>query len=277
MESSPIAPVALEGWFVLHQFFKVDRLPAEPPELDERRARAGVVQELFSGWEDLGDDGWSGLYRVVGGGTDYMAIHFRSSLQGLGQVERTLRAHPGGQDLDLTNDYVSVVELGLYHLTVGLLEKAREQGVVVPSAEWTAMLEEALEEQRSARYVQGRLYPRPSPDMPFACFYPMDKRRNVGQNWYSLPVEERARLMADHGRTGRAYAGRVSQVISGSVGLDDWEWSVTLFAADPLVFKALVTEMRYDEVSAVYAEFGSFWVGHRIDVGHIADELSGAP
>jgi chlorite dismutase len=111
--------------------------------------------------------------------------------------------------------------------------------------------------------------------MPYLCFYPMDKRRNVGQNWYTLPLHERARLMAEHGGTGRRYAGRVSQIISGSVGFDDWEWAVTLFAKDPLDFKALVTEMRYDEVTSVYGEFGTFRVAHRIPTDAIAREIAG--
>jgi chlorite dismutase len=97
--------------------------------------------------------------------------------------------------------------------------------------------------------------------MPYVCFYPMSKRRASGQNWYALPLEERSRLMMAHGMTGRGYAGRVVQVISGAIGLDAWEWGVTLFAADPLAFKKIVTDMRFDEVSAQYAEFGEFYVG----------------
>ena len=99
--------------------------------------------------------------------------------------------------------------------------------------------------------------------MPYVCFYPMSKRRAVGQNWYALTLEERSRLMMAHGATGRGYAGRVSQVISGAIGLDAWEWGVTLFAGDPLSFKKIVTDMRFDEVSAEYAEFGEFHVGKR--------------
>jgi chlorite dismutase len=133
----------------------------------------------------------------------------------------------------------------------------------------------ALAEEAGKRYVQGRLHPTQPDDMPYVCFYPMDKRRNVGQNWYSLPISDRASLMVEHGNTGRRYAGRISQIISGSVGMDDWEWGVTLFAVDPLDLKALVTEMRYDEVSALYAEFGSFWVGHRIPVELVVEELAG--
>jgi chlorite dismutase len=89
----------------------------------------------------------------------------------------------------------------------------------------------------------------------------MSKRRQAGQNWYTLSLEERSRLMQSHGMTGRRYAGRVQQVITGAIGLDAWEWGVTLFAKDPLDFKKLVTDMRFDEVSAKYAEFGEFFVG----------------
>src|SRR5437764_15169503 len=97
--------------------------------------------------------------------------------------------------------------------------------------------------------------------MPYVCFYPMSKRRDALQNWYTLTLDERSRLMQSHGSTGRRYAGKVQQVITGAIGLDAWEWGVTLFAKDPLDFKKLVTDMRFDEVSAKYAEFGDFYVG----------------
>jgi len=276
MEHPTLAPLQIEGWYALHQFFQLDRLPDDGEELEARRARARDVQAVFEGWADLGDEGWSGLYRLVGGGTDYMAIHFRSSLDELGHVERTLRSHPSCGDLHVSSDYLSVVELGLYQLTAALAEKAAGGGIALRSDEWNAMVEAALEEQRAAKYAQRRLYPRQPEDMPYACFYPMDKRRTGEENWYALPLADRARLMQEHGKTGRTYAGKVSQVILGSAGLDDWEWAVTLFAGDPLQFKAIVTDMRYDEVSAVYAEFGSFLVGRRVAADAIAEELAGA-
>ena len=103
--------------------------------------------------------------------------------------------------------------------------------------------------------------------MPYVCFYPMSKRRAPDQNWYSLTLEERSRLMYSHGLIGRRYAGRVMQIITGAVGFDAWEWGVTLFAKDPLDFKKLVTEMRFDETSARYADFGQFYVGRRVEAG----------
>jgi chlorite dismutase len=271
--TSPLSPLVLDGWFVLHQFFRISRVVDE--EARDRAERAAGLADLLASWEDLGEGGWSGLYRMVGGESDLMAVHFRSTLDALGEAERSLRRADRGADLILTGDYLSVVEMGLYAVTAALLEQAREEGVEPRSEAWDEMVAQAMEQQRSSGYVRRRLQPRQPDDMPYICFYPMDKRRKPGQNWYVQPLEERARMMEEHGRTGRAWAGRISQIISGSIGFDDWEWAVTLFAADPLEFKALVTEMRYDEVSSVYADFGPFLVGRRLPTGSIAGELAG--
>lgn len=273
-----LAPLVLDGWFVLHQFFRLD--PASfaesgAPDATELAAEANALAGILTMWDDLGDRGWSGLYRIVGGGTDYMIVHFRDSLMALGEAERDLARTPFLRHFEPTGDYVSVVELGLYGLTDTLLREAAAAGIAPGSEEWQAVVEKHLAEEREKRYVQARLRPTQPEEMPYVCFYPMDKRRNVGQNWYMLPLAERASLMVEHGNTGRRYAGRISQIISGSVGMDDWEWAVTLFALDPLDLKALVTEMRYDEVSAIYAEFGSFWIGYRVPAERIARELVG--
>ena len=274
-----LAPYVLDGWYVLHQFFRVE--PIAPRAFEDDGAAGGFqsrvedLARLLRSREDLGSEGWSGVYRIVGGGADILLLHFRSSLEALGQVEREIRRSPLAEELVPTADYVSVVELGLYSLTNALLKEAQESGVDTGSESWQAMVDEALAEEAAKKYVQARLHPTQPDEMPYVCFYPMDKRRKVGQNWYSLPMAARAGLMVEHGNTGRRYAGRISQIISGSVGLDDWEWGVTLFAVSPLDLKGLVTEMRYDEVSALYAEFGSFWVGHRIPGDRIVEELSG--
>jgi peroxiredoxin len=107
------------------------------------------------------------------------------------------------------------------------------------------------------------------------CFYPMNKYRGEAKNWYSESIGSRQRMMRDHGMIGRHYAGRVTQIISGSIGFDDWEWGVDLFADDPLVFKKLVYEMRFDEASAVYGLFGSFFVGLRFPVNQLQVFLGG--
>ncbi|MEY2450587.1 MAG: hydrogen peroxide-dependent heme synthase [Acidimicrobiaceae bacterium] len=109
---------------------------------------------------------------------------------------------------------------------------------------------------------QARQYPQLPPEGKRAwCFYPMSKRRNVEQNWYALPYDEREQLMRGHGATGRTFAGRILQLITGSTGLDDYEWGVTLFGEHPDDLKDVVYTMRYDEASAIYAEFGPFYTG----------------
>ncbi len=278
-----LPPLVLDGWFMLHQFFRV--APGARHEDDGVAggfaARAAALEELLAPWAPPGDaagapeGGWSACYRVVGGEADLLVLHLRPTLGALSEAERDLALCPASIDLVPAGDYLSVVELGLYHVTAELHRRAREEGVAPGSPGWNALAAEALEAEREKRYVQARLAPVQPDAMPWLCFYPMDKRRRVGQNWYTLPLEERAALMAEHGNTGRRYAGRVSQIISGSVGFDDWEWAVTLFAADPLEFKALVTEMRYDEVTSEYGEFGEFRVGLRLRPDRVAEELTG--
>jgi chlorite dismutase len=190
-----------------------------------------------------------------------MAIHFRESLDALGEVQRAL----AGSDLELTYSFLSVTEAGLYHITAELARAAVARGGAVGDAEYATALAARAEAERESAHVTRRLYPDLPAQMPYVCFYPMSKRRDPGQNWYTLSLDERSRLMQAHGITGRRYAGKVQQVISGAIGLDAWEWGVTLFARDPLDFKKLVTDMRFDEVSAKYAEFGDFYVGRLID------------
>jgi chlorite dismutase len=119
--------------------------------------------------------------------------------------------------------------------------------------------------------------PRLWPEIPgakYLCFYPMDRRRGESKNWYQAPMGDRQRLMREHGLVGRRYAGEVRQIITGSIGFDDWEWGVDLFAEDPLVFKKLIYEMRFDEVSAVYALFGAFYVGLRLTAADLNGMLA---
>ncbi len=275
MPETRLAPLTLEGWYVLHQGYRVSRPLLKDLSPRERGEVGRELVELLAGWADLGEEGWSGAYRMVGGGLDLMLVHFRPSLDALADCERSIAASAFGDFAYRETDYVSVVELGLYRLTAETVAELREQGVDPRSEEGRERLMAAAAEHRELSYVQDRLHPRQPADMPHLCFYPMDKRRSADDNWYRLSLEERNELMIDHGEIGRRYAGRVSQVISGSVGFDDWEWAVTLFAGDPLAFKELVTEMRYDEVSARYAEFGPFYVGRRLAPDELEREIAG--
>jgi chlorite dismutase len=168
-----------------------------------------------------------------------------------------------------TYSYLSVIELGTYELKTHATALLERRGLA-PGAEG---FETAVGEEMR-RMAAPRLYPRVPPGR-YVCFYPMSKRRGEHVNWYDLPPAERAAFMRGHGEIGRRYAGQVTQVISGSVGLDDWEWGVTLFADDPLVFKKLVYEMRFDPASSRFALFGPFYVGIRFAAAALGEVLSG--
>ena len=146
----------------------------------------------------------------------------------------------------------------MYEMTAKIHEQLTAQGLEHGSDEYRAAQKEAMQAQQGR--VSSRLFTA-FPPRRYVCFYPMDKRRGEIKNWYSAPFEKRAAMMREHGHIGRLYAGEVTQIISGSIGFDDWEWGVDLFADDPVVFKRLIYEMRFDEASADYGEFGPFYTG----------------
>ena len=159
-------------------------------------------------------------------------------------------------------------ELGIMALgpDVARLQAFQHELVAAPlSLEWSYVsLTERSEYTDDEERARARLYPK-LPRKRAICFYPMSKRRAPDANWYELPFDQRKQLMGGHARVGRAYAGRVLQLITGSTGLDDWEWGVTLLADDPAALKEIVYDMRFDEVSARYAEFGPFVTGLLLD------------
>jgi chlorite dismutase len=265
------APNTLEGYCVLHQFFRLRR-----PQWNtlEASRRAGIIEkaaDTFAAMERRAD-GQSAIFSQLGHKGDLIAIHLRRGLDELNSAQLEVGRLALSEFLESTTSYVSVVEIGLYEATVKLHEELAARGVKPHSPEWIKAVGDDLEEQRHK--LGTRLWPT-VPDRRYVCFYPMNKRRTGSDNWYSLPIEERQLLMRDHGLIGRRYAGQVTQVISGSIGFDDWEWGVDLFADDPLVFKKLVYEMRFDESSARYAEFGSFYIGIRLTPGELGRVLAG--
>ena len=223
---------------------------------DARRALVADGDRMLAGLRSPASGGWTRAWRLVGGGADLMLTHFRPSLDDLAAAQLRVRRSALGPHLRLTWDYTSVTEAGLYGATSKAAKEA-EPG----SPEYEALLAQMMEAERASDHIRTRLYPEVPEGMRYVSFYPMTKRRVHPDNWYTLPVAERNRLMREHGMSGRRYAGRIFQVITGSVGFDDWEWGVTLFARDPLEFKKIVTDMRYDEASARYGEFGEFFVG----------------
>jgi peroxiredoxin len=255
-ENLPPVPLTIEGASLLHQMFRV-RWPAwRTVAAAERQGMVSEAAAFLSTIEGAG----SAVFSMLGHKGDLMLIHFRPGFDELGEVELCLARLRLWDYLEQTTSYLSVVELGLYESTAKVYSTLAERGIAPHSPEWNAEIEDTLARQRQA------MHPRLFPEMPahkYLCFYPMDRRRGEHQNWYLLPMAERQRQMQEHGAVGRRYAGTVKQVISGSIGFDDWEWGVDLFADDPLVFKRLIYEMRFDEVSAVYALFGSFYIGRR--------------
>jgi len=268
---APPVPMTLDGASILHQMFRVrwqewKRLSG--PEQDELADEAApVLQEA-----ENDPEGGSALFSQLGHKGDLMLVHFRKSFEALSEVELRLARLGLSNYLEPAGSYVSVVELGLYESSVQLFNALLEKGVEPGSPEWIAAEEEKAREQAEA--MAPRLWPRVPPHR-YLCFYPMDKKRGEQKNWYTLPIAERRRMMRDHGLIGRKYAGKVKQIISGSIGFDDWEWGVDLFADDPLVFKKLIYEMRFDEASADYALFGSFYISLRFSAQDLGKYLRG--
>jgi chlorite dismutase len=243
-------PETIEGWYALHQIFRTK----SPDEAHAKLAAVGAG-------DAPSNRGWSRWVRLIGSPADLMLIHFRPTLDDIASAQDASRHWVDSLSLELVYSFLSVTEAGLYHLTAQLAATAESRGGKVGDDAYRTEMSEKVRAELESEHIKRRLYPIPSPDMPYVCFYPMSKRRDPGQNWYSLPLDERSRLMYAHGMTGRKYAGRIQQIITGAIGFDAWEWGVTLFARDPLDFKRIVTEMRFDEVSAKYAEFGDFYVG----------------
>ena len=259
----PAVPLTLEGLSVLHQMFRF-RWP-EWRKLSSARQQE-IAREAVAVLSPAEEAGQSAAYSMLGHKGDLMLVHFRDSFDELNAAELQLNRTALQEYLEPVHSYLSVIELGLYDSSVKLFRQLTERGVLPLSEEWNREIEETMERQRQA--MHPRLYPK-IPDSRYLCFYPMDRKRGEEKNWYMLPIEERQRQMEEHGMVGRRYAGRVQQIITGSVGFDDWEWGVDLFAPEPMVFKKLIYEMRFDQVSAEYAAFGQFFIGLRCPLAEL--------
>jgi chlorite dismutase len=265
---NPFVPETLEGWIVLHLMYRIDwgRLREAYPG-DRQQMADDVVKALAV----EPSDGASTLVQLVGKG-DLMVILFRTSFDELGRAQLAFSNTKLYPYLVPTTSYVSVVELGMYEMTAKIHRQLTEKGLLPDSDEYQQGFDEEMERQRQR--VRSRLFTE-IPRARHVCFYPMNKRRGEMHNWYSEPFARRAEMMLEHGKVGREYAGKVTQIISGSVGFDDWEWGVDLFAEEALTFKRLIYEMRFDEASARYAEFGPFYVGLQFDPAALPQLLDG--
>lgn len=265
----PAVPLTLEGSATLHQFFHFNWTKWRSCAEGER---SEVLAEFSSLLKKLESDATgkiqTALFSQLGHKGDLILVHFRESFEALNQVELELAQTKLYDFLELRHSYVSVVELGLYESSRKTWDAAAAKGFEPHSPEWNADVEASM--QRGAEAMKSRLFPS-MPDAKYLCFYPMDRKRDEVKNWYSVPFAERQRMMHLHGLIGRRYGDVVKQIITGSIGMDDWEWGVDLFANDPVVFKKLIYEMRFDEVSAEYALFGQFFLAVRLPI----DKLSG--
>lgn len=252
-------PQTDEGWFVLHDFRTIDWDGWRHAPDREREAAIEEGIKYLSAHESLddADAGGSAVFSVLGSGADLLILHLRPSMAHLDTAERAFERTALAAFTEQVDSYLSVTEVSGY-----MSQEYFEGG--------------EIEDSGMARYIDSRIKPE-IPDSEFVSFYPMDKRRDPEYNWYDLPFEERAELMSGHGDIGRDYAGKVTQIITGSAGLDDYEWGVTLFADDPTQIKKLLYEMRFDPSSSRYAEFGSFEFGRRFPPEDLGALLAGEP
>ncbi|ELZ04682.1 heme-binding protein [Natrialba asiatica] len=253
-------PQTDEGWYVLHDFRSIDWDGwRDAPEHRRSRALAEGVDYLTAATE-LADaeEGDSAVFSVLGHKADLLVLHLRPTLADLDTLERRFEQTALAEFTERADSYLSVTEVSGYMSQ----EYFEEDG--------------EIEDTGTKRYIESRLQPE-IPDSEFVSFYPMDKRRGPEDNWYDLPFDERAEHLSAHGDIGRDYAGRVTQIISGSVGLDDFEWGVTLFADDPTDVKELLTEMRFDPSSSRFAEFGRFLSARRFPPANLRAFLAGEP
>lgn len=269
----PDVPESLDGWWILHRMFSFDRLAWDRlPEVE----RAAIIREASTAFESLKnrEDGDFGLSQLLGHKADFMLTHYSKNYDGLAHAQIIVDKLRLKDYIKPCASYVSILELGLYDATGKIHAALAERELKVGTAEWNQAFDELLKEQEKAPHNAGRLWAR-IPQRRYVCFYPMDKKRGEDVNWYMLPFAERARLMLEHGKIGRMYHGLVTQVISGSIGYDNYEWGVDLYADEPIIFKKLIYEMRFDEASARYGHFGDFYSGVQFSIDQLGTYLNG--
>jgi len=261
MPNQEIAPIVpREGWHVLHLFYHVDYAQWALFSDDEKRQAKTRLTELVHEIRATPDTHLL-IFSVVSPKADLGFMLLTPDLQVANIFEKQLSLSLGPEILNPAYSYLSQTESSEYTTTreqYAAETLVGEKSLTEGSPEFEAALKEF--DERMAHYLKHRLYPV-LPDWPVICFYPMSKRRSGDDNWYSLSYERRRELMSGHARVGRTYSGRILQLITGSTGLDEYEWGVTLLAKDTIDIKSIVYEMRFDEVSARYAEFGDFYIG----------------
>lgn len=240
----------MDGWYSLHDMRAIDWTSWKMASKEERDAAITEFENLINEWEAVeeAEKGSHVMYQVVGQKADFMFMFLRPTMEELADLETAFNKSKLAEFLIPAYSYVSVVELAKY--------RPQKDGV----------------DPETLPETQARLKPI-LPKWNHMSFYPMSRKREGDANWYTLDKSERGRVLYDHSKTGRKYAGKVKQVITGSIGFDDMEWGVTLFAHDVLELKKVVYEMRFDEATAVYGEFAEFFVGNHLPKEKLASFL----
>ncbi len=259
------------GWPVLHQYYRIDRARWLAMET---AARAKAIDEFRSALGECRSE--EGMQFVAMAGiakSDFAIIAVHPELKRIQRLGQQISATAFGTCLQPVYSFLSMSEVSEY--MSGPSEWAKQliedQGVDPSSPDFAEGMERFR--QRIDKYAEARVHPQLPTDMDVVCFYPMAKRRGETHNWYALEYNERKRLMGSHAKAGRAFAGRVQQLITTCTGLDDWEWGVTLFSHDLKSIRDVVYDMRFDPGSAIYGEFGEFYIGTRMNPDDIAETL----
>ncbi|MFT3991896.1 MAG: chlorite dismutase family protein [Luteolibacter sp.] len=269
-EITPLVP--REGWHVMHLFYHVEHSQWSLYTDEEKRQAKIRLTELVQEIRATPDTHLL-IFSVATPKADLGFMLLCPDLQVANAFEKQLTLSLGPDILQPVYSYLSMTESSEY--TTSREEYSAETLIGEKGlAEGTPEFEAALAEfdTRMAHYLKHRLYPV-LPPWPVICFYPMSKRRSGNDNWYSLDFKARKEFMSGHARVGRAYSGRILQLITGSTGLDEHEWGVTLLAKDLIDVKAIVYEMRFDEVSARFGEFGDFYIGMQLPLDELFRRL----
>jgi len=263
ISSAEQAPTSLEpaggGWHCSHLYYSFDRGALNALSAAER---ADGCRALVAALDPAGPETLIRLQSTIISGqkADFGVMGLDPDPLKVDRVHQRIMASPLGSAIMPRWSFVSITEISEY------VQSAEEFGErLVAEGMNPISAEHATRVKGYADRLEGMNRQRLTPDFPSyraTCFYPMNKKRKVGENWFSLAKEERGRLMIEHARSGMSFAGRVTQLITVGVGLDDWEWGVTLWAANPEYLKEIVYRMRFDEASARYAEFGPFYTGY---------------
>lgn len=254
---------AHEGWFVSHLFYRINRTAWESLPSSVQTRQCDTFRSLVQDFQRA-ESSQIHCYSIWGLKADFGLILISPELQNLNEMEYEISVSLSPGVLEPSDSFISLSETSEYMTQTQDYDRTlrEKEGLSPDSPEYQEKMEAFR--QRMQLYANERLYPR-IPEHGVMCFYPMNKQRGDKENWYLLDFDARKKYMAGHAITGRKFQPQVKQLVTGSIGLDDWEWGVTLFADDPYYFKKLLYEMRYDEASARFAEFGRFYIGIHLE------------